>query len=207
MIDSLEVGWYEHIETGGEQWEQREGPSEAERSRVREWSKKAKQMAGFIAKKKKQNNKIANFLSYIIKNINNDKLYKYIYDLFFIQYGHGTRSSKIKNDIHSIILVGMFLPFFIEQWHEFGVIPPFKHLAAFETPRTFTLDEYLQYLKKLSNEYHDNTDVDKKKLIYLILEIIKEFDVSHHHTLPKEEYHAFVKQISLDLLGKAPRIG
>jgi hypothetical protein len=48
--------------------------TEEDRKRVQEDSQKAKQASQQIKKDKKTNNDMANFLSYLLKNINNDKI-------------------------------------------------------------------------------------------------------------------------------------
>lgn len=206
MSESMELWGNEHIETGAQQGEQREWISQADISRVEQAWKKAKQMAWFIAKKKQQNTKIANFLTFLLKQINNDKMYLYIYELFFIQYGNWSRNSKIKNDINSLVLIGMFIPFYLNEAKKYWVLAPFEKIENLPTKLPI-ISEYIQYLKNLSDTFHDNTDMNKTKLLYLILEIINEFWLINRRSLSKEEYHDFVKQVSLDLFWKAPSLG
>jgi hypothetical protein len=50
------------------------------------------------------------------------------------------------------------------------------HFGPLLQPKTeFSIREYVQYLQKLSNHYHDNIPINQSNFITLLVEIIKQY--------------------------------
>ena len=74
------VGIIESWETW---WSLNEWVTEADIQRVQENSRQMKKIAQQLQQDKKQNNQLADFLTFLLSEIKNDKIIKWLYDTFF----------------------------------------------------------------------------------------------------------------------------
>ena len=75
-----EVVWI--IESWETWWSLKEWVTEADVQRVQENSRQAKKIAQQLQQDKKQNNQLAKFLTFLLWDITNDKIIKWLYDTF-----------------------------------------------------------------------------------------------------------------------------
>ena len=77
-----EVIWV--IESWESWWSLKEWVTEADVQRVQENARQAKKVAQQLQKSKQENNQLANFLSFLLGEITNENIIKWLYDTFFI---------------------------------------------------------------------------------------------------------------------------
>ncbi|HCB51242.1 TPA: hypothetical protein DEP21_01495 [Patescibacteria group bacterium] len=73
----------EGLDIGGQPREDLNKVTEEAVRRVQEQSQQAKQIQQQIQQDKASNNKLAQFLAFLMKTINNEHLIKHLYELFF----------------------------------------------------------------------------------------------------------------------------
>jgi len=127
--------------------------------RVQDNQKKAKQAQQQIQQDKANNAKLAQFLTFLLKTLKNDKLIVALYEVFFKTKHPKTEITYLRKSINTIVVVGIFAPFFPQEIKQFGLGPYFEKLIAINKKPAIT--EYLTYLKQLSKTYHDNIPMDK----------------------------------------------
>lgn len=147
--------------------------SEEDRKRVQEDNQKAKQASQQIKKDKKINNDMANFLWYLLKEINSDKIVSWIYNVFFKVKNPKTDITYLRKNPNNIVIVGIFAPFYKEEIKRLNLITFFEKLYNFWNE--LNLDLYIKYLKKLSWQYHDNVPIDKEEFLNFLIDVIMEF--------------------------------
>ncbi len=149
--------------------------SEEDRKRVQEDGQKAKQASQQIKKDKKTNNDIANFLWYLLKNLSNDKIVSWIYNVFFKVKNPKTDITYLRKNPNNVVIVGIFAPFYKQEIKNFNLITFFENIYDFWNEPT--LDWYVKYLKKLSWQYHDNVPIDKEEFLNFLIDVILEFNL------------------------------
>ena len=147
--------------------------TEEDRKRVQEDSQKAKQASQQIKKDKKTNNDMANFLSYLLKNINNDKIVSWIYNVFFKVKNPKTDITYLRKNPNNVVIVGIFAPFYDEEIKKLNLITFFEKIYDFWNELNLNL--YVKYLKNLSWQYHDNVPIDKEEFLNFLFDVIMEF--------------------------------
>ena len=163
------VGVIESWETW---WSLKEWVTEADVQRVQEDARKAKKVAQQLQQSKKENNKLAKFLSYLLTEINNEKIIKWLYDTFFITIDPKTNIPYFRKSMNDVVVVWLFYPFYTEKANEIWVNIYYENL---NNSRTKTIEWYIKYLQELSDNYHDNIPINQNSFIDLLVEILKEY--------------------------------
>ena len=165
-----EVVWIiEYWETW---WSLKEWVTEADVQRVQENTRQAKKIAQQLQQDKKQNNQLANFLSFLLGEISNEKIIKWLYDTFFITIDPKTNIPYFRKNMNDIVVVWLFYPFYLEKAKELWVSHYYEDLNWAWKKNT---DDYIIFLQDLSDHYHDNIPIDQSSFIELLVEILKEF--------------------------------
>jgi hypothetical protein len=170
-----EVVWI--IESWETWWNLKEWVTEADVQRVQENARQAKKVAQQLQQDKKQNNQLANFLTFLLGEITNDKIIKWLYDTFFITIDPKTNIPYFRKSMNDIVVVWLFYPFYIEKAEELWVANFYKNL---NNSRPESPEWYVTYLQDLSDHYHDNIPINQNSFVELLIEILKEY-------LPNEE--------------------
>ena len=168
--------------------------------RVQDNQKKAQQIGQQIKKDKDINERFAQFLTFLLKKVNNEKLIKTLYDVFFKTKHPKTQLIYLRKNINTIVIVGMFAPFYQEeierlQLHAFfSTIPHFSY-----TP---SITSYIDYLKSLSQAHHDNIPMDKEALIDFICEVLIEYHLVSNTQMNHQERQELREWLTQTLYGK-----
>ena len=165
-----EVVWI--IESWETWWSLKEWVTEADVQRVQENTRQAKKIAQQLQQDKKQNNQLANFLSFLLGEISNEKIIKWLYDTFFITIDPKTNIPYFRKNMNDIVVVWLFYPFYLEKAKELWVSHYYEDLNWAWKKNT---DDYIIFLQDLSDHYHDNIPIDQSSFIELLVEILKEF--------------------------------
>jgi len=165
-----EVVWI--IESWETWWSLKEWVTEADVQRVQENSRQAKKVAQQLQQDKKQNNQLAKFLSFLLNEISNEKIIKWLYDTFFITIDPKTNIPYFRKSMNDIVIVWLFYPFYVEKANELWVSHYYENLNwAWKK----NINDYILFLQDLSDHYHDNIPIDQSSFIILLTEILKEF--------------------------------
>ena len=165
-----EVVWI--IESWETWWSLKEWVTEADVQRIQENTRQAKKIAQQLQQDKKQNNQLANFLSFLLGEISNEKIIKWLYDTFFITIDPKTNIPYFRKNMNDIVVVWLFYPFYLEKAKELWVSHYYENLNWAWKKNT---DDYIIFLQDLSDHYHDNIPIDQSSFIELLVEILKEF--------------------------------
>jgi hypothetical protein len=165
-----EVVWI--IESWETWWSLKEWVTEADVQRVQENARQAKKVAQQLQQDKKQNNQLANFLSFLLSEISNDKIIKWLYDTFFITIDPKTNIPYFRKSMNDIVVVWLFYPFYTEKSEELWISNYYKNL---NNAGEKTVNWYITYLQDLSEHYHDNIPISQDSFIKLLIEIFKEY--------------------------------
>ena len=165
-----EVVWI--IESWETWWSLKEWVTEADVQRIQENTRQAKKIAQQLQQDKKQNNQLANFLSFLLGEISNEKIIKWLYDTFFITIDPKTNIPYFRKNMNDIVVVWLFYPFYLEKAKELWVSHYYEDLNWAWKKNT---DDYIIFLQDLSDHYHDNIPIDQSSFIELLVEILKEF--------------------------------
>ena len=159
-----------------ESWETwgslKEWITEADVQRVQENARQAKKVAQQLQHDKKQNNQLANFLSFLLSEITNDKIIKWLYDTFFITIDTKTNIPYFRKSMNDVVVVWLFYPFYAEKANEVWVSHYYENL---NNAREKSVNWYIAYLQDLSDHYHDNIPISQDSFIGLLIEIFKEY--------------------------------
>ncbi len=147
--------------------------------------KKAKQVQQQIQKSKQENNKIAAFLTFLLRDLTNDALITALYNAFFKVYHEKKSVTYLRKSINSVVVVGFFAPFYWDKIQEYQLQDYFSDL--FDAGTVLDVHKYLQYIKQLSRKHHDNIPIAVSNLVTLLVEIIREYDLNTHHTLAHKD--------------------
>ena len=165
-----EVVWI--IESWESWWSLKEWVTEADVQRVQENSRQAKKVAQQLQQSKKENNQLANFLSFLLSEISNEKIIKWLYDTFFITIDPKTKIPYFRKSMNDIVVVWLFYPFYTEKAEELWVSHYYENLNwAWKK----NINDYTIFLQDLSDHYHDNIPIDQNNFINLLVEMLKEF--------------------------------
>jgi len=160
------------IESWETWWSLNEWVNEADVQRVQENARQMKKVAQQIQQSKKDNNKLANFLTFLLSNISNENIINWLYNTFFITIDPKTNIPYFRKSMNDIVVVWLFYPFFIEKARELWVS---EHYEKLNSAGELSINWYIAYLKDLSNHYHDNIPINETSFIQLLVEIIKEY--------------------------------
>lgn len=190
--DGLEIGWWVREDVN-------KVTEEAVR-RVQDNQKKAKQAQQQIQQDKQNNAKFAQFLTFLLKKLTNDVLVTALYDVFFKTKHPKTDITYLRKSINTIVVVGMFAPFFPAEIQQFGLAPFFDKLIPLNKKPNIT--DYLSYLKNLSKTYHDNIPIDKTAFIKFLIQILMEFGLVNKETMTEDQKKELQLGLQKELYGK-----
>ena len=163
------VGIIESWETW---WSLKEWVTEADVQRVQENARQAKKVAQQLQKSKQENNQLANFLSFLLGEITNENIIKWLYDTFFITIDPKTNIPYFRKSMNDVVVVWLFYPFYVDKANEIWVAHYYENLnGAWNT----TIHGYIKFLQELSDHYHDNIPINQASFVQLLVEIIKEY--------------------------------
>ena len=165
-----EVVWI--IESWETWWSLKEWVTEADVQRVQENSRQAKKVAQQLQQDKKQNNQLANFLSFLLSEISNEKIIKWLYDTFFITIDPKTNIPYFRKSMNDVVVVWLFYPFYTEKANQLWVSQFYENLNNVWNK---SIEWYVTYLQDLSDHYHDNIPIDQNSFVNLLVEILKEY--------------------------------
>lgn len=160
------------IESWETWWSLNEWVNEADVQRVQENARQMKKVAQQIQQSKKDNNKLANFLTFLLSNISNENIINWLYNTFFITIDPKTNIPYFRKSMNDIVVVWLFYPFFVEKARKLWVSELYEKLNSAEE---LSINWYIAYLQDLSNHYHDNIPINETSFIQLLVEIIKEY--------------------------------
>ena len=195
-----ETGGIGMEDMGGEVREDVNKVTEEAVRRVQDNQKKAQQIAQQIKKDKDLNDKFAQFLIFLLRAINNEKLIKTLYEAFFKTKHPKTELTYIRKNINTIVIVGMFAPFYPKEIHQYQLEPFFTSLPHFSTSPTAT--SYIEYLKSLSQTHHDNIPMEKGALLDFLVEILIEYHLVNTSQMDHQEKQELRESLSQTLYGK-----
>lgn len=165
-----EVVWI--VESWEAWWSLKEWVTEADIQRIQEEARQAKKVAQQLQQDKKQNNQLANFLTFLLGEISNEKIIKWLYDTFFMTIDPKTNIPYFRKSMNDVVVVWLFYPFFLEKAQEIWVAHYYENLS---NSWTKSIEWYIKYLQDLSDNYHDNVPIDQNSFVNLLVEILKEF--------------------------------
>ena len=160
------------IESWEAWWSLKEWVTEADVQRIQENARQIKKVAQQLQQDKKQNNQLANFLTFLLNEISNENIIKWLYDTFFITIDPKTNIPYFRKSMNDIVVVGVFYPFYIDKANELWVSHYYETLKS---SSEHSIAWYIQYLQELSDHYHDNIPINQASFVQLLIEIIKEY--------------------------------
>lgn len=184
MVDTMWI-WLDNWLDAGQAREDQNKVTEDAVKRVQEQAKQAKQIRDQWKKEQKQNTKIAQFLTFLLREVKNEKLIKVLHTLFFKIRNPKDNVFYIRKNINATVLAWFFVPFYSNKAYELGLEEFFGKLYPHKTKPNIAT--YIQYLKNLSNQYHDNIPLDKKLLLELVFLIIWEYQLNTRDQLTNEK--------------------
>ncbi|MEI7562856.1 MAG: hypothetical protein WCJ39_04025 [bacterium] len=168
--------------------------------RVQDNQKKAQQIAQQIKKDKDLNDKFAQFLTFLLKTLNNEKLIKALYEVFFTTKNSKTQAIHMRKSINSVVIVGMFAPFYPQEIKKLQLDTFFSTLPHFSAMPSAT--SYIDYLKALSKSYHDNIPLGKDALLDFLVEILLEYHLVNTPQMNNQEKQELRESLHQTLYGK-----
>lgn len=165
-----EVVWV--IESWETWWSLKEWVTEADIQRVQENARQIKKIAKQLQQNKKENNQLAEFLTFLLSEISNDNIIKWLYDTFFITIDPNTNIPYFRKSMNDIVVVWLFYPFYLDKANETWISHYYENLNwVWE----HSISWYMNYLQELSDHYHDNIPINQTSFIQLLVEIIKQY--------------------------------
>jgi hypothetical protein len=173
--------------------------SEEALKRVQDQGKKAKQAQQDIKKDKDINNKLSNFLSFLLKNIQNNKLISLLYNTFFKVKYPQSNIVYLRKIINTKVIIGIFVPFYQTQAQEYHIRDLYKELMPNQIK---TIEDMTNYLKNLAKTYHDNIPLDKESLIAFVTECTITYLTVYQEKEAKERRQIIQLEVAKHLYGK-----
>ena len=186
MADEIGGMGLDSGEIGGQVREDTNKVTEEAVQRVQDNQKKAQQVQQEIKKDKATNDKLAKFLTFLLKDIKNDTVVKQIYHTFFKTKDEETDLVHLRKNINTTIIVGMFAPFYAAQMKELGLVDIYQDLRDFD--QDVYLTGYISYIKQLLPKYHDGVVIDRQDFISLLTSV--------------SEYYELIEKLSTDKVGE-----
>lgn len=100
--------------------------------RIQAQSKQAKQVAQQIKKDKAINTQLANFLTLLMRTIDNEELIQAMVATFFKTTNPKNQITYLRKDINTYVIVGFFVPFFPNEAESFHILGFYEQLGAKE---------------------------------------------------------------------------
>lgn len=197
--------WGIGINEAGTWWEVRENinkVTEAAVRRVQEDSKQAQQIWQQIKKDKAVNAALAQFLSFLLKDIKEDKIIKGLYDTFFKVKDPKTNITYFRKVVNIVVIVGLFAPFYGKKIHEDKLDPFFSHIYDFNS--TISLSSYVSFLKALSAKYHDNVPLDKAVFLNFLIQVVFHYNLVKLPNITPESHEELKQSLSKELYWHSP---
>ncbi len=160
-------------------WEVREDSNKVTEEavrRVQDDQKKAQQVGQEIKSDKATNNKFAKFLTFLLKDIKNDHIIKQIYQVFFKTGHEETNATHSKKRMNTMLLVGMFVPFYQNEIKESELEHIYQDIFNFDGD--IDLTGYIKYIKQLLPKYHDNMEINKQEFTKLLTQIAEYYHLT-----------------------------
>jgi hypothetical protein len=166
--------------------------------RVQADQKKAQQVGQEIKNDKSTNSKFAKFLTFLLKDIRNDHLLKQIYHTFFKTRHEETDLVHLRKSMNTIVVVGMFVPFYQNEIKELGLESFYQDIFVFDG--NIDLTRYIHYIKSLLPKYHDNISIDKQEFTKLLTHITDYYHLTEKLSPEKaiEFENTLKKELSLN---------
>ena len=153
--------------------------------RIQAQSKQAKQIAQQIKKDKAINTQLWNFLTLLMKTIDNEELIQAMVATFFKTTNPKNQVTYLRKDINTYVIVGFFVPFFLDDAEKFHILGFYDQLGVKEA--WSSLKSYISYLGRISEVYHDNVPIDQWPLLTLII-LIAQTWLLKWDSLPEGKY-------------------
>ena len=195
-----EIGWGMNVDEAGLWWGVRENMNKVTEEavrRVQDDQKKAQQVWQQIQSDHANNVKLAKFLSFLIRNIKEDKVIKGLYDTFFKVIHPETKVTYVRKNVNTLVIVGMFVPFYHQEAKKENIDHFFDGLLDSHAP--LSLSSYVSYLKKLSAKYHDNVPLDKAVFLKFLVDLVAHYGLINASKLTPQEYNELQTSISKEL--------
>lgn len=162
-------------------------------ARIEQNQKKATVIAQQIKQSKVDNRNIARFLVMILQTVNSDKLIIALHHVFFEEDTGGNTYN-----INDKLIAGLFAPFFANVLSDFEV--DMYYTPLIDTQSVRSIDGYTDYLKRLSNAYHNNVALNQQKLTQLIIYLLKYFSIISDASEPEYKQQVLTRLLH-DLFG------
>ncbi len=170
-----EISWaMDWIDTGEGVRKDTNKVTEQDIKRVQWDSAKAKKVQDEIKKNKWKNNNIAQFLSFLLKNIKNDDLINSTYETFFKVIDTRTKTSYLRKSTNNIMIVWFFAPFYPKEIESYKLSWFFDDIIG-DLYNKLSFSEYISYIKKLSKQYHDKIPINQDNLLKFLALLMGEF--------------------------------
>ena len=195
-----EIGWAMNFDETGWGWGPRENMNKVTEEavrRVQDDQQKAQQVWQQIQADHTTNVQLAKFLSFLIQNIKEDKVIKWLYNSFFKIKHPDTGITYIRKNVNTLVIVGMFVPFFAHEAKK-EKIDHFFH-DMHDVHNALSLSNYVSYLKKLSSKYHDNVPLDKPVFIKFLVDVVSHFGLIATAKLTSQESSDLEQSLSKEL--------
>lgn len=175
MADEVGGGGLDDINIGGGVREDTNKVTEEAVRRIQDDQKKAQQVGQEIKNDKATNNKFANFLTFLLKDIKNDHLIKQIYQVFFKTKHEETDLVHLRKSMNTIIVVWIFMPFYQNEIKDLGLQATYQDIFTFDGD--IYLTKYIDYIKVLLPKHHDNIVIDKEEFTKLLTQITEYYNL------------------------------
>lgn len=185
------------MDVGGWMREEQTQVTEQDIQRVQMQSGQAQQIFVQIQKDKIYRNQLADFLTFLLQNIKNEKIINWIYNVFFKVKHPKDDIVFVRKSINTIVVVWFFVPFYLEEVKQFQLQEFFEKIYDFKSKLSLT--HYISYLKKLSQNYHDNVPIDKKTFLEFVENVVVEFELVEKSKLTKEKHPQFQKMLEKEI--------
>lgn len=167
--------WIMDGDEAGEIREDQNKVSEKDKKRIQDNWAKAKKVQQQIQVSKQENNKIATFLAFLLKDIQNEKIIDWIYHTFFKTQNPEDNKVYLRKTANSLVLIWFFVPFYLQKVKEADLEKYFENLWIQEN---IDFGNYLEYLTSLSGTYHDNIPIIQDALVELIYQIVTYYKIT-----------------------------
>ncbi len=164
--------------------------------RIQEETKQAKQAHQQAQQDRKTNAHFAKFLSFLISNIQDEKIVSLLYELFFKTKHPKTGTVYLRKKINTIVVIWFFFPFYQEEAKKIWIYSFFQPIL---TDEPVNLTGYINYIKRLSLKYHDNIALDSELLLNFLLQIISHFKLQDMSQIDEQERENFILHIKNQL--------
>lgn len=167
--------WANTINQWSDNTEAKNVAYKANAERVQEQQTKSKKVQWQIKQSKKNNQSIALFLSYLLKNLPNDTILILVYDLFLVHKKWEQLVKDFKNIHFAVVLIAIFAPFYVDKIEEYWFSKLFDNYNDWQSSTNITY--YVRYLVWVLKKYETVSFEDQKKFISLLSQISVEFSI------------------------------